>query len=553
MLARINPTNTQAWFLLKKHFEDEMNRKHMRDLFAVDSDRFNKFSITLDQMIFDYSKNIIDSKTLQLLLQLAEECQLKEAIHELFAGIKINETEHRSVLHTALRNFSDMPILVEGKDIMPKIAKVQRQMQAFCENIHNGMWKGYTGKNIKYIVNIGIGGSDLGPVMVTEALKPYWIKGISTYFVSNIDGTHIAETLKKVNPEETLFLIASKTFTTQETMTNAHTVRAWFLEHAKEEKHIAKHFAALSTNEEMVTAFGIDKVNMFEFWDWVGGRYSLWSAIGLSIALTIGYENFDALLKGASIADEHFRKEKFDKNIPVLMALIGIWYTNFFGSQSEAILPYDQYMHRFAAYFQQGNMESNGKSVDRSGNIVNYATGPVIWGEPGTNGQHAFYQLIHQGTLMIPCDFIAPAISHNPIGDHHLKLLSNFFAQTEALMNGKSENDVKVESMKAEKSDEEIKKITPFKVFEGNKPTNSFLIKEITPTSLGMLIALYEHKIFVQGVIWNIFSFDQWGVELGKQMANKILPELMNEEPVSEHDPSTNGLINAFKEYRKNA
>jgi glucose-6-phosphate isomerase len=553
MLARINPTNTQAWFLLKKHFEDEMNRKHMRDLFAVDSDRFNKFSITLDQMIFDYSKNIIDSKTLQLLLQLAEECQLKEAIHELFAGIKINETEHRSVLHTALRNFSDMPILVEGKDIMPKIAKVQRQMQAFCENIHNGMWKGYTGKNIKYIVNIGIGGSDLGPVMVTEALKPYWIKGISTYFVSNIDGTHIAETLKKVNPEETLFLIASKTFTTQETMTNAHTVRAWFLEHAKEEKHIAKHFAALSTNEEMVTAFGIDKVNMFEFWDWVGGRYSLWSAIGLSIALTIGYENFDALLKGASIADEHFRKEKFDKNIPVLMALIGIWYTNFFGAQSEAILPYDQYMHRFAAYFQQGNMESNGKSVDRSGNIVNYATGPVIWGEPGTNGQHAFYQLIHQGTLMIPCDFIAPAISHNPIGDHHLKLLSNFFAQTEALMNGKSENDVKVESMKAEKSDEEIKKITPFKVFEGNKPTNSFLIKEITPTSLGMLIALYEHKIFVQGVIWNIFSFDQWGVELGKQMANKILPELMNEEPVSEHDPSTNGLINAFKEYRKNA
>jgi glucose-6-phosphate isomerase len=426
-------------------------------------------------------------------------------------------------------------------------------MQAFCENIHNGMWKGYTGKNIKYIVNIGIGGSDLGPVMVTEALKPYWIKGISTYFVSNIDGTHIAETLKKVNPEETLFLIASKTFTTQETMTNAHTVRAWFLEHAKEEKHIAKHFAALSTNEEMVTAFGIDKVNMFEFWDWVGGRYSLWSAIGLSIALTIGYENFDALLKGASIADEHFRKEKFDKNIPVLMALIGIWYTNFFGAQSEAILPYDQYMHRFAAYFQQGNMESNGKSVDRSGNIVNYATGPVIWGEPGTNGQHAFYQLIHQGTLMIPCDFIAPAISHNPIGDHHLKLLSNFFAQTEALMNGKSENDVKVESMKAEKSDEEIKKITPFKVFEGNKPTNSFLIKEITPTSLGMLIALYEHKIFVQGVIWNIFSFDQWGVELGKQMANKILPELMNEEPVSEHDPSTNGLINAFKEYRKNA
>ncbi len=552
MLARINPTNTQAWFLLKKHYEDEMSRKHMRDLFAADSDRFLKFSLCLDQMVFDYSKNIIDPKTLQLLLQLAEECQLKEAIHDFFAGIKINETEHRSVLHTALRNFSDTAILVEGKDIMPKIAKVQRQMKQFCENIHSGQWKGYTGKPIKYIVNIGIGGSDLGPVMVTEALKPYWKDGINTFFVSNIDGTHIAETLKKVTPDETLFLIASKTFTTQETMTNAHTARNWFLEHATDEAHIAKHFAALSTNEEMVTAFGIDKVNMFEFWDWVGGRYSLWSAIGLSIALTIGYENFEALLKGASIADEHFRVEKFDKNIPVLMALIGIWYTNFFGAQSEAILPYDQYMHRFAAYFQQGNMESNGKSVDRSGNIVNYATGPVIWGEPGTNGQHAFYQLIHQGTLMIPCDFIAPAISHNPIGDHHDKLISNFFAQTEALMNGKSENDVKVEGMKAEKSEEEILKITPYKVFEGNKPTNSFLLKQITPQSLGMLIALYEHKIFVQGVIWNIFSFDQWGVELGKQMANKILPELLNDENVTEHDSSTNGLINAFKKFRKN-
>ncbi|MDD2791825.1 MAG: glucose-6-phosphate isomerase [Sediminibacterium sp.] len=553
MLPRINPTNTQAWFLLKKHYDDEMSRRHMKDLFAADPERFQKFSLCLDQLVFDYSKNVIQPKTLQLLLQLAEECKLGEAIHELFAGIKINETEQRPVLHTALRNFSDTPILVDGKDIMPRIRKVQEQMKAFCEAIHSGEWKGYTGKKIRYIVNIGIGGSDLGPVMVTEALKPYQLEGITTYFVSNIDGTHIAETLRKITPDETLFLVASKTFTTQETMTNAHTARAWFLEQAKDEKHIAKHFAALSTNEEAVTTFGIDKANMFEFWDWVGGRYSLWSAIGLSIALTIGYNHFEQLLKGASVADEHFRKEKFDKNIPVLMALIGIWYTNFFGAQSEAILPYDQYMHRFAAYFQQGNMESNGKSVDRNGNPVNYATGPVIWGEPGTNGQHAFYQLIHQGTLMIPCDFIAPAISHNPIGDHHAKLLSNFFAQTEALMNGKTENEVKVEGMKANKSDEEIKKISPFKVFEGNKPTNSFLVKMITPETLGTLIALYEHKIFVQGVIWNIFSFDQWGVELGKQMANQILPELLNDEPVKDHDASTNGLINAFKKFRKDA
>ena len=551
MLPRINPTNTQAWFLLKKHFEDEMSRKHMRDLFAADPERFQAFSLCIDQMVFDYSKNIINKKTLQLLLQLAEECKLSDAIHDLFAGIKINETEHRSVLHTALRNFTDTPILVEGKDIMPKICKVLAQMKSFCEKIHTGKWKGYTGKKIKYIINIGIGGSDLGPVMVTEALKPYWVDGITTYFVSNIDGTHIAETLKKVDLEETLFLIASKTFTTQETMTNAHTARAWFLATAVDEKHIAKHFAALSTNEKLVTEFGIDKTNMFEFWDWVGGRYSLWSAIGLSIALTIGYNNFEQLLKGASMADDHFRKEKFPKNIPVLMALLGIWYTNFFGAQSEAILPYDQYMHRFAAYFQQGNMESNGKSVDRKGNPVNYTTGPVIWGEPGTNGQHAFYQLIHQGTLMIPCDFIAPAISHNPIGDHHAKLMSNFFAQSEALMNGKSENEVKVEGMKANKTEEEIKNITPFKVFAGNKPTNSFLLKEINPHSLGMLIALYEHKIFVQGVIWNIFSFDQWGVELGKQMANKILPELLSNEKVKDHDSSTNGLINVFKEMSK--
>ena len=550
MLPRINPTNTQAWMLLKKHYKDEMSRKHMRELFAQEPERFKKFSICLEEIVFDYSKNIINQKTLQLLLQLAEECKVKEAIHEMFAGIKINETEQRSVLHTALRNYSDTPILVDGKDIMPLIQKVKNQMHTFCNKIHSGNWKGYTGKPIKYIVNIGIGGSDLGPVMVTEALKSYWQPGIQAYFVSNVDGTHIAETLKMVTPDETLFLIASKTFTTQETMTNALTARAWFLESANNEAHVAKHFAALSTNEEAVTKFGIDKANMFEFWDWVGGRYSLWSAIGLSIALTIGYDNFEQLLKGAYAVDVHVQKEKFDKNIPVLMALIGVWYTNFFGAQSEAILPYDQYMHRFAAYFQQGNMESNGKSTDRNGNRIDYATGPVIWGEPGTNGQHAFYQLIHQGTLVIPCDFIAPAISHNPIGDHHLKLMSNFFAQTEALMNGKSENEVKIELMKAGKSEEENKKLVPFKVFTGNKPTNSILLKEITPYSLGSLIALYEHKIFIQGVIWNIFSFDQWGVELGKQLANNILPELEAKELVSGHDSSTNALINIFKEFR---
>lgn len=551
MLPKINPTNTQAWFLLQKHHEEEMNRRHMRDLFAADADRFKKFSIQFGELLFDYSKNLINQKTLQLLLQLAEDCKLKDAIHEMFAGIKINETEQRSVLHTALRNFSDMPILVDGKDIMPHVQRVQAHMKTFTDEVHSGKHKGYTGKKIRFIVNIGIGGSDLGPVMVTEALKPFWKKGIETFFVSNIDGTHISEVLKLVRPEETLFLIASKTFTTQETMTNAHTARAWFLEKAEDEKHIAKHFIALSTNEKEVTAFGIDKKNMFEFWDWVGGRYSLWSAIGLSIALTIGYDHFEQLLKGAAAADEHFRKEKFDKNIPVLMALLGIWYTNFFGAQSEAILPYDQYMHRFAAYFQQGNMESNGKSIDRSGNPVNYSTGPVIWGEPGTNGQHAFYQLLHQGTPLIPCDFIAPAISHNPIGDHHQKLLSNFFAQTEALMNGKSENEVKVELMKDGKNQDEIKKIAPFKIFDGNKPTNSILLKEVNPFNLGKLIALYEHKIFVQGVIWNIYSFDQWGVELGKQLANRVLPELVGEEEIQSHDSSTNGLINAYKQFRK--
>lgn len=550
MLPKIDPTTTNAWQELTFHYLNEMKHVHMRELFKEDPERFSKFSFELPEMVFDFSKNIITDKTLQLLLQLAEECGVKEAIHSMFSGEPINETENRAVLHTALRNFSGKPVYVEGKDVMPAVEKVQQQMKQFCTNIHNGTWKGYTGKKIKYIVNIGIGGSDLGPLMVTEALKPYQIAGIETYFVSNVDGTHIAETLKKITPEETLFLIASKTFTTQETMTNAHTARKWFLEAAKDESHVAKHFAALSTNEKEVVKFGIDKENMFEFWDWVGGRYSLWSAIGLSIALTIGYDNFEELLRGAHETDKHFETEPAKQNIPVLMALIGMWYTNFFGSQTEAILPYDQYLHRFAAYFQQGNMESNGKSVDRNGNRATYSTGPVIWGEPGTNGQHAFYQLIHQGTLLIPCDFIAPAISQNPIGDHHTKLLSNFFAQTEALMNGKTAEEVRAELEKSGMKQQEAEKLMPFKVFEGNRPTNSILIKKLTPFVLGRLIAMYEHKIFVQGVIWNIYSFDQWGVELGKQLANKILPELSGDEKVQSHDSSTNGLINIYKRMR---
>lgn len=550
MFPKVNPTTTQAWLLLKKHYEEEMQRIKMRDLFASEPQRFNRFSLSFNNLFFDYSKNIIKEKTLQLLLQLAHECQLREAIDAMFSGEMINETEGRSVLHIALRNFSGKPVYSEGKDVMPDVQRVQKQMKDFCVAIHSGEWRGYSGKPIRSIVNIGIGGSDLGPQMVTEALKPYWKEGITPYFVSNVDGTQIAETLKKVNPEETLFLIASKTFTTQETMTNAHTARSWFLAHSKDENQVAKHFVALSTNEKEVEKFGIDTNNMFEFWDWVGGRYSLWSAIGLSIALTIGYENFEQLLIGAHEVDEYFKDERFETNIPVIMALVGIWYTDFFKTQTEAILPYDQYMHRFATYFQQGNMESNGKSVDRNSNHVRYNTGPVIWGEPGTNGQHAFYQLIHQGTVLIPCDFIAPAISHNPVGEHHLILLSNYFAQTEALMKGKNEAEVRGELEKEGKTPEEIKKVLPFKLFEGNRPTNSFLLKKITPKSLGSLIALYEHKIFVQGVIWNIYSFDQWGVELGKQLAKKILPELEDESTVTSHDSSTNGLINKFKEMR---
>ena len=548
-MKNINPTQTAAWQALQKHF-DEMKDVTIADLFAKDGDRFSKFSATFDdQMLVDYSKNRITEETLAKLQDLAKECDLAGAIKSMFSGEKINRTENRAVLHVALRNRSNTPILVDGKDVMPEVNAVLEKMKTFSEAIISGEWKGYTGKAITDVVNIGIGGSDLGPYMVTEALRPYK-NHLNMHFVSNVDGTHIAEVLKKVNPETTLFLVASKTFTTQETMTNAHSARDWFLKAAGDEKHVAKHFAALSTNAKAVGEFGIDTANMFEFWDWVGGRYSLWSAIGLSIVLSIGFDNFVELLSGAHAMDKHFSTTPAEKNLPVLLALIGIWYNNFFGAETEAILPYDQYMHRFAAYFQQGNMESNGKYVDRNGNVVDYQTGPIIWGEPGTNGQHAFYQLIHQGTKMVPCDFIAPAITHNPLSDHHQKLLSNFFAQTEALAFGKSREVVEQEYRDQGKDPATLDYVVPFKVFEGNRPTNSILLREITPFSLGALIALYEHKIFTQGVILNIFTFDQWGVELGKQLANRILPELKDGEEISSHDSSTNGLINRYKAWR---
>lgn len=550
MFPTTNPHNTQAWAALTDHFH-AMKEVQMKDLFAADPQRFDKMSRRFDSLLLDFSKNILTEDTFGKLLDLANETGLKQGIEAMFSGETINQTEGRSVLHIALRNRSNSPILVDGKDVMPEVNSVLAKMEAFTKKLHGGEWTGYTGQKIDTIVNIGIGGSDLGPVMVTEALKPYWVEGINVHFVSNVDGTHIAETLRKVNPETTLFMIASKTFTTQETMTNAHTARSWFLEAATEEAHIAKHFVALSTNRESVTAFGIDPENMFGFWDWVGGRYSLWSAIGLSIAATIGFDNFRELLEGGHAMDQHFQSAEFDQNLPVILALIGIWYNNFYGAETEAILPYDQYMHRFAAYFQQGNMESNGKYVGRDGKPVSYQTGPIIWGEPGTNGQHAFYQLIHQGTKMIPCDFLAPANSHNPIGDHHPKLLANFFAQTEALLMGKTTEQVVAELEAGGKTADEIEALATFKVFQGNKPTNSLLFDKLTPRMLGILIALYEHKIFTQGVIWNIFSFDQWGVELGKQLAKSILPELENDAVIDSHDASTNGLINAWKSMKK--
>ncbi len=548
-MKNINPTQTKAWKALEAHFAANKDRK-LSDLFAADPARFDKFSTTFkDNVLVDYSKNLITEETLELLIDLAHEVDLRAGIDAMFNGEKINRTEGRAVLHTALRNRSNRPVMVDGKDVMPEVNAVLAKIKIFCDKVISGEWKGYTGKAIQHVVNIGIGGSDLGPVMTTEALRPFK-NHLEMHFVSNVDGTHIAETLKKVDPETTLFLVASKTFTTQETMTNAHSARDWFLKHAVSEAHVAKHFAALSTNGKAVSEFGIDTANMFEFWDWVGGRYSSWSAIGMPIALSLGFEKFEELLEGAFEMDTHFATTTFEQNIPVLLALIGLWYNNFYEAESEAILPYDQYMHRFAAYFQQGNMESNGKYVDRNGNAVDYQTGPIIWGEPGTNGQHAFYQLIHQGTKLIPCDFLAPAITHNPVGDHHPKLLANFFAQTEALAFGKSKEAVEAEFLAAGKTLEQVKDLVPFKVFEGNRPTNSILFKQMTPKTLGALIAMYEHKIFVQGVIWNIFSFDQWGVELGKQLANKILPELNTDAAVTSHDSSTNGLINTWKAWK---
>jgi len=547
MLPKINPIQTKAWKALDQHFAN--HDFELRSLFQYNPNRFNEFSLQSDSYLFDFSKNLIDSKTLDLLLDLAEEVKLKEAIEKMFSGDKINETEGRAVLHTALRDFSDKEILVDGENIKPAIKKVLDHMKSFSESVISGAHKGFTGKEITDVVNVGIGGSDLGPVMVCSALKHFKTR-LNVHFVSNVDGNHMAEVVKNLNPETTLFIIASKTFTTQETMTNASSAKEWFLKSGAKNEDVAKHFVALSTNIEAVKKFGIAEANIFEFWDWVGGRYSLWSAIGLSIVLSIGYENFEQLLRGAYETDVHFQTKEFKENIPVLMGLLGIWYRNFYAAGTYAILPYSQYLDRFAAYLQQGDMESNGKSVDRNGEFVEYETGPIIWGEPGTNGQHAFYQLIHQGTELIPADFIAYAKSPNDVGEHQDILLANYFAQTEALAFGKTEDEVFAELKSSGKTEEEIEKLLNYKIFSGNTPTNSFLFKELTPFSLGQLIALYEHKIFVQGVIWNIFSFDQFGVELGKVLAGKILPELEADGNIETHDSSTNGLINFYKSNR---
>lgn len=547
MLPKINPIQTKAWKALDQHFAN--HDFELRSLFQYNPNRFNEFSVQTDSYLFDFSKNLIDSKTLDLLLNLAEEVKLKEAIEKMFSGDKINETEGRAVLHTALRDFSNKEILVDGQNIKPAIKKVLDHMKSFSESVISGVHKGFTGKEITDVVNVGIGGSDLGPVMVCSALKHFKTR-LNVHFVSNVDGNHLAEVVKNLNPETTLFIIASKTFTTQETMTNANSAKKWFLKSGATNEDVAKHFVALSTNIEAVKKFGIAETNIFEFWDWVGGRYSLWSAIGLSIVLSVGYENFEQLLRGAYDTDTHFQTKDFKENIPVLMGLLGIWYRNFYAAGTYAILPYSQYLDRFAAYLQQCDMESNGKSVDRNGQFVEYETGPIIWGEPGTNGQHAFYQLIHQGTELIPADFIAYAKSPNDVGEHQDILLANYFAQTEALAFGKTEDEVFAELKSSGKTEEEIEKLLNYKIFSGNTPTNSFLFKELTPFSLGQLIALYEHKIFVQGVIWNIFSFDQFGVELGKVLAGKILPELEADGNIETHDSSTNGLINYYKSNR---
>lgn len=549
MFPKVNPANTPSWDALENHYED-ISKDPIIEMFEKDPNRADKFSIQWDDFLLDYSKNIFSDKTQKLLLKLAEECQLKAAIEAMFTGEKINETEDRAVLHTALRSNSKAPLEVDGENIRPLIQNELQKMERFTNRLHAGELKGFDGKTIKNIVNIGIGGSDLGPYMVTEALKPYQKENVELFFVSNVDGSHLHQVLQKIDATETLFIIASKTFTTQETMTNAHSAKDWFLNIVKDETAIAKHFIALSTNQKAVEDFGIDSANMFEFWDWVGGRYSLWSSIGMSIACAVGYDNFRSLLDGAEAMDEHFRNTAFENNLPVILAMLGVWYNNFFGAESQAILPYDQYLHRFASYLQQGDMESNGKFIDRNGEPIAIQTGPIIWGEPGTNGQHAFYQLMHQGTKLIPSDFIAVAQSQNPMSDHHEKLLANFFAQTEALMKGKMEEEVINELLKTGKEEEEIEALLPYKIFEGNQPTNSILIKKNTPFNLGALIAMYEHKIFVQGVIWNVFSFDQWGVELGKQLAGTILPELKGDEQINTHDGSTNRLINQWKAWR---
>jgi glucose-6-phosphate isomerase len=522
----------------------------MRDLFAADPGRFDKYSLRLGEILFDYSKNRVTGETMGLLFDLARQAGVEARRDAMFAGEKINRTENRAVLHVALRNRSNRPIVVDGKDVMPDVNKVLNQMRIFCGRIHSGQWKGYTGKAITDVVNIGIGGSDLGPQMASLALAHYAVPGITPHFVSNVDGTHMVETLRRLSPETTLFIIASKTFTTQETMANAHAARDWLLSQADDPAAVAKHFVALSTNAQAVAAFGIDTANMFAFWDWVGGRYSLWSAIGLSIALAVGFDNFEAMLEGAFVADEHFRTAPLEHNIPVVMGLLGIWYNNYFGAQTQAVLPYDQYLTRFAAYFQQGDMESNGKSVATDGRPIGYSTGPIIWGEPGTNGQHAFYQLIHQGTKLIPCDFLAAAVSHNPLGRHQDMLLSNFFAQTEALMKGKTVDEARAELAGQGLPEAQLELLARAKSFSGNRPTNSFLYKTLDPKTLGTLIALYEHKIFVQGTIWDINSYDQMGVELGKVLAGAILKELDDAAPVASHDCSTNGLINSYKKLR---
>jgi len=538
-------TNSPEWLALKAHQKD-VNPLHIRDLFAANPTRFNTYSTSFDDLLFDYSKNRITEDTLPLLFKLASASQLKAHISDMFAGKRINKTENRAVLHTALRNRSNTPVYVDDVDVMPQINHALQKMRDFCSSVHSGEWTGYTGKRITNIVNIGIGGSDLGPKMVTKALTPYAIEGMSVHFVSNIDQADLVETLNQVPPETTLFLVASKTFSTHETMTNASSARSWLLKHANNDKSaVAKHFVALSTHKTNVAEFGIDPHNMFEFWDWVGGRYSLWSSIGLSIALYLGMENFEELLTGAHEADKHFQTTPFEENIPVIMGLLGVWYNNFFNAESHAMLPYDHTMQFFADYFQQGDMESNGKSVDLEGQPTDYSTGPIIWGQPGTNGQHAFYQLIHQGTKLIPCDFLAPAQSHYDLAEHHDILISNFLAQTEALMKGKTADEVK-----AALGSDASENLIASKVFSGNRPTNSFLFKKLTPHTLGKLIALYEHKIFVQGKIWNINSYDQMGVELGKILAVEILPQLEGDTPVTSHDSSTNGLINYYKKIR---